>query len=46
MLLGDMVSIQEVRGGGLFSIGAEKAIIRDAAEEIVSGISYHIHPTR
>lgn len=46
VLLGDMVSIQEVRGGGLFSIGAEKAIIRDAAEEIARGISDRLNQAR
>ena len=38
-LLGDMVSVQEIAGGGLFSIGAEKTVVSNAAEEIANAIA-------
>ena len=45
-LLGDMVSVQEVSSGGLFSIGAEKTVISDAAKEIARGITERLKPAR
>jgi hypothetical protein len=41
-VLGEMVTAQEVAGGGLFSIGAGSTIITDATDEIVKAISQRV----
>jgi hypothetical protein len=38
-VLGEMVSAQEIAGGGLFSIGAGNTIVSDAADNVIKAIS-------
>jgi hypothetical protein len=37
-LVGDMLAVQEISAGGLFSIGAENTIVIDAAHDITKAL--------
>jgi hypothetical protein len=45
-LLGDMLSVQEISAGGLFSVGAEHTVVGDAAREIAASVAQALGRSR